>query len=67
MAEIKLFWNLNVLKPYRWVFHVHLEKAVLIAVAGENGRITIQDFWHHGGKDVLQLESYGQDGERSKS
>ena len=45
---------------------MHLEKAVLIAVAGENGRITIQDFWHHGGKDVLQLESYGQDGERSK-
>jgi hypothetical protein len=45
----------------RWVFHVHLEKAVLIAVAGDNGRISIQDFWHHGGKDTLQLESYAHD------
>ena len=26
----------------KWVYHLHLEMTVLIAVAGENGRIVIQ-------------------------
>ena len=40
------------------VYDVHLEDAVLVAVAGQNGRIAIQDFWKHGGLDTFQLESY---------
>ena len=28
----------------KWVNHLHLETTVLIAVAGENGRIVIQGF-----------------------
>ena len=46
---------------HKWVNAVHLETSVLIAVAGRNGRIVIQDFWKDGGKDVYMMESFGQD------
>ena len=50
-------------EAHKWVNHVHLEMSVLIAVAGKNGRIGIQDFWNHGGMDVHMMESFGQDHE----
>ena len=46
---------------HKWVNAIHLETSVLIAVAGRNGRIVIQDFWKDGGKDVYMMESFGQD------
>ena len=42
------------------VTFLRLEAAVLVAVAGENGRITVQDFWDHGGSDYLRLESFAK-------
>ena len=48
-------------ESHKWVNGVHLETSVLIAVAGKNGRIGIQDFWKDGGKDVYMMESFGQD------
>ena len=42
------------------VTFLRLESAVLVAVAGENGRITLQDFWEHAGTDNLRLESFAE-------
>lgn len=37
-------------EAHRWVYDLHLEESVLIAVAGENGRINIQGRKGGGGK-----------------
>ncbi|XP_059090566.1 F-box/WD repeat-containing protein 11-like [Tigriopus californicus] len=45
-------------EPHRAVYGVHMENGVLITLAGQNGRIGVQDFWDNIGPDVFKLESY---------
>lgn len=45
-------------EPHRAVYGVYMENGVLITLAGQNGRIGVQDFWDNIGPDVFKLESY---------
>ena len=42
------------------IFGIHLEPCTLICLAGQNGRIGLQDFWQHGGADLFRLETFSE-------